>query len=244
MGCLKEIFALAKGKSEDNDRYEQECSLGSEEDYSDFTNLKTYDQLEAYYRYLHRYQHLGIDPRVLDLTKELLRLADWQEIALRAAIFRQAKHYEERVQNGEEVKSNMLVYIKKLLRFAGAKNVEDDAEITGEESELEEGESKDLTDIFITYLNFYLDRLDDRLVYLIEDGSQIEVDAELLGVARRVIECAASAQSKDLQTNEPPLVIQHMTEAADGKSYKEEQTLDHEVENENGTSTCSAEDAK
>jgi hypothetical protein len=84
----------------------------------------------------------------------------------------------------------MLVYLKKLLRFACDKNVEDDAEIAGEESELEDGQSNDPTDIFISYLKMYLDRLD----YVINGDSQIEVDAELLGVARRVIERVASTE--------------------------------------------------
>ncbi len=101
VGCLREILALAKGKSQDNDPYEQECSLRSEEDYSDFASLETYDQLETYYRYIRRHQHLEIDSQVLDLTKKLLCLADGQEIALCARILERAKHYEERVQNGE-----------------------------------------------------------------------------------------------------------------------------------------------
>jgi hypothetical protein len=61
-----------------------------------------------------------------------------------------------------------------------------------EKSELEEGESDDPTNIFTSYLKLYLDRLD----YMTSDGSQIEVDAELLGVARRVIECASPTEQQ------------------------------------------------
>jgi len=242
-GALRDILALEKGKSQDNDPYEPESSIGSCEDYSSFTNLETYEQLEAYYEYIRRHPHLEIDSEVLDLTKELLPLAEWQDKELRAELLEQSKQYEERVQNGEEVKPNILAYLKKLLRLAGDKNVENDAEIGEEESELEEEDSNDPTDIFISYLRCIVERLD----FMIKDGSQIEVDAELLGVARRVIECVASPEQqkpKDQQPNKPRVVIQYMLKTSNGKPYKKELILDHVVENEDGTVTFSAEECE
>jgi hypothetical protein len=243
VGALRDILGLEKGKSQENDPYEPEFSIGSDEDYSSFTSLETYEQLETYYEYIRRHPHLEIDSDVLDLTKELLTLAEWQDNELRVELLEQSKQYEERVQNGEEVKPNILAYLQKLLRLAGDKNVENDAEIGEEESELEEEDSKDPTDIFISYLRCIVERLD----FMIKDGSQIEVDAELLGVARRVIECVASPEQqkpKDQQPNKPRVVIQYMLTTSNGKPYKNELILDHVVENDDGTVTFSAEECE
>jgi hypothetical protein len=197
--------------------------------------------LVDYYEYIRRHPPLDIDSEVLDLTKELLPLAEWQDKELRAELLEQSKQYEERVQNGEEVKANILSYLKKLLRLAGDKNVEMHAEIAEEESEPEEEESDDPTDIFISYLRCILDRLE----FMIADGSQIEIDAELLGVARRVIECVASTEQqkpKDQQPNKPRVVIEYMRKSSNGKPYQKELFLNHVVENDDGTVICSAEE--
>jgi hypothetical protein len=250
VGCLKEILALEKGKKRDDEPYGPAYTLGSQE-----KDGKVVTTLKQYYRCIRRYQQFEVDSQVIDMTKRLfammekrdrearehaIRQHEDEEQRLLSFLIQESKHYEEHVENGEKVRSDMLICLKKLVRIAARKGKDDDALVVGEETKTEDSESNDLTDLLTYGLQLYRWRLDENII----DGLEAEVDTEILDMARRLIERAASTErreSKDHQLSKPHMMVRYEVKRSDGSVERAEQVLDCVAANDDGSFTWSGE---